>query len=74
MGANTTAEQILDDIDDLKSSDTIISVSRASHQAGLGIVGWRVHGDKKVAVTFSNSTSAPVTPPPSGYTVLALRT
>ena len=57
--ASTTSEQTAT-IPGLKSTDKIISVTKPTHQTGLGVVGWRVSATDTIAITFE--TTATVTP------------
>lgn len=61
VGANTTAQQTFT-VTGVKVGDVVISVEKPSHQAGLGIVGWRVTAADTVGITFSNNTGAGITP------------
>ena len=57
--ASTTAEQTAT-LKGLRSTDKIISVTKPTHQTGLGVVGWRVSATDTIALTFE--TTATVTP------------
>jgi hypothetical protein len=73
VGANTTAEQTFT-FPGLLASDVVISVSKPTAQAGLGIVGWRVSAANTLAITFSNNTGSPIVPTASQvYTVTFMR-
>jgi hypothetical protein len=69
--ASTTAEQTAT-IRGLKSTDKIISVTKPTHQTGLGVVGWRVSAADTISITFE--TTATVTPTASEvYTAFIAR-
>jgi hypothetical protein len=73
VAANTTAEQALT-VTGLAATDLILSVSKPTAQAGIGIVGWRVSGANTLALTFVNATGGSITPTASEvYKVIALR-
>lgn len=61
VAANTTAEQIFAVVG-VGATDKVVSVSKPTAQAGLGIVGWRVSSAGNIAITFSNNTAAGITP------------
>jgi hypothetical protein len=60
VAANTTAEQTFT-LQGVQLGD-VISVTKPTTQAGLGIVNSRVSAANQVAVTFSNNTGAGITP------------
>lgn len=73
VAANTTAEQTFT-VTGLAVGDKIVTVSKPTAQAGLGIVGWRVSALNTLAITFSNNTAAGITPTAAEtYTVVSLR-
>lgn len=75
VAANTTTEQTFTVTGLVLLTDTILSVSKPTAQAGLGIVGWRVSADNTLAITFSNNTAAPIVPTAAQvYSILAHRT
>lgn len=57
----TSAEQTAN-LPGLKSTDLIMSITKPTAQAGLGIAGWRVSATDTIAVTFDNSTAGDLTP------------
>lgn len=61
VSANTTAQQTFT-VTGVKVGDVVVAVEKPSHQAGLGIVGWRVTAADTVSITFSNNTGAGITP------------
>jgi hypothetical protein len=74
VGANTTAEQTFTVNGLLLASDTILTVSKPTAQAGLAIGGWRVSADNTLAITFVNDTASPITPTATQtYRVVAIR-
>lgn len=74
VNANTTAEQTFTVNGLLVASDIILTVSKPTAQAGLGIVGWRVTADNTLGITFMNDTGSGITPTASQtYTVWAIR-
>lgn len=60
VAANTTAEQTFT-VQGLLTGD-LVSVTKPTTQAGLGIVNSRVSAANTLAVTFSNNTGAGITP------------
>jgi len=57
----TTAErEIL--VTDLLANDTIVGVSKPTHQAGLGLSNWRVSAAGSMGLGYVNPTAATVTP------------
>lgn len=74
VNANTTNEQTFTCTGLVAATDTIIGVSKPTHQTGLGIVGWRVSANDTVAISFMNNTGSGITPTASQtYTVFAHR-
>lgn len=72
---NTTAEQTFTVSGLVLNTDVVLSVSKPTAQAGLGIVGWRISADNTLAITFSNNTGASITPTASQvYSVVVYRT
>lgn len=71
--ANTTEEHTFTCTGLALATDFIIGVSKPTHQAGLGIVGWRVSADNTVAITYMNNTASGITPTSENYTVFAHR-
>lgn len=73
VAANTTAEQTVA-VTGLAATDIVIGVSKPTAQAGLGMVGWRVAAAGSLGITFSNNTTASITPTASQtYSVLVAR-
>lgn len=73
VNANTTAEQTFT-VPGVLATDDLVSVSKPTAQAGLGIVGWRVSAANQVGITFSNNTGAGITPTASqSYTLFLAR-
>jgi hypothetical protein len=73
VAQNTSAEQTFT-VNGLKTTDMIVSVSKPTAQAGLGIVGWRVSAANTLAITFMNATGSGITPTASqNYLVFAFR-
>ena len=60
VAANTTAEQTFS-ITGLAVGD-VVSVTKPTAQAGLGVVGARVSAANTIAITFSNNTAGSITP------------
>ena len=71
--ANTTEEHTFTCNGLVVATDFIIGVSKPTHQAGLGIVGWRVSDDDEIAITYMNNTASDITPTSETYTVFAHR-
>ncbi len=73
VAANTSAEQTFT-VTGLTTGDQILSVSKPTAQAGLGIVGWRVSAADQIGITFMNTSAGGITPTASQvYEVVALR-
>lgn len=62
VAANTTAEQTFSMSGLGTIHYTIMGVSKATTQAGLGIVNYRVSAQDTVAITFANNTASPIVP------------
>jgi hypothetical protein len=62
VNANNTSEQTFTVTGVVLSTDQCFGISKPTHQAGLGIVGWRVVADNQVAITFMNCTGGNITP------------
>jgi hypothetical protein len=60
VAANTTAEQLFT-VAGARAGD-IVTVSKPSAQAGIGIVGARVSAPDQVGITFGNWTGGGITP------------
>lgn len=60
VAANTTAEQSFT-VTGVQIGD-VVSVTKPTAQAGLGVVGARVSAANTVGITFSNNTAAGITP------------
>lgn len=74
VSLNSTSEQTFTCTGLVSATDTIIGVSKPTHQTGLGIVGWRVSADNTIAISFMNNTAGNITPTASeSYTVFAHR-
>lgn len=61
VAANTSAEQTFT-ATGVAATDLIVSVTKPTAQAGLGIVGSRVSGANEIAITFGNFTGSGITP------------
>lgn len=48
--------------DAIQAPDQILSISKAAHQAGLGITGARVSAADTLEITYVNPTAAGITP------------
>lgn len=62
VAANTTAEQLFTLAGVQLANDAVVSVSKPTSQAGLGIVNYRVSANNQIGITFANNTAAPITP------------
>lgn len=67
VAANTTAEQTFTVTGLVAGS--VAWVNKPSWTNGIGIAGVRVSGANTLAITFSNSTSAAITPPAEAYLI-----
>ena len=65
--ANTTSEQKFKVKGVVKGYD--VTVTKPSHQAGLGVVNVRAVKDGQVAITFMNTTGKSITPTSETYTI-----
>lgn len=61
VAANTTAEQTFT-VTGLATTDTILSVTKPTSQAGLFIDGSRISATNTLALTFGNNTAVGITP------------
>lgn len=74
VAANTTAEQTVTVTGVVVGNSTIlgdavVGVSKPSHQAGLGIAGYRVSADDTIALTFMNTTGSAIDPSYEQYII-----
>lgn len=60
VAANTTAEQTFT-LSGVQLND-VVSATKPTLQAGLGIVNARVSAANAIAITFSNNTGSPIVP------------
>lgn len=73
VAANTSAEQTFT-VPGLKTGDVLLSVTKPTTQAGLGIVGARISAADTLALNFMNNTGSPITPTASQtYKVVVFR-
>lgn len=61
IAASTTAEQTFA-VANLGTGDVILSVTKPTAQAGIGIVGARVASAGTIGINFVNASTAAVTP------------
>lgn len=73
VNANTTSEQTITVTGVKLARDVVLSVTKPSHTAGIGIVNARVSADDTVAITFSNSTGLAVDAGSESYVIVTLR-
>lgn len=71
VAANTTAEQTFP-VNGLLVGDFVVA-GKPTATAGLGIVGARVSATNTLAITFSNSTAAPIDPAAEAYRIFWAR-
>lgn len=71
VSANTTDEQSFT-VEGITSNDMVLAVNKPSHNAGLGIVGFRA-GDDTLYITFGNFTGSPIDPGSEDYLILILK-
>jgi hypothetical protein len=62
VAANITAEQTFTITGALTASDNVLSITKPTHQAGLGISNARISADDTVAIQFINTTGSGITP------------
>jgi hypothetical protein len=67
VGANTTSEQTTTVLGLVVGS--LITVTKPTHTAGIGIVNARVSASDTLAITYMNVTGGAVTPPSESYVV-----
>lgn len=72
VAAGTTAEQTFT-VPGLRLTDLIVSVTKPTLTAGVGIVNARVSAANTLAISFANATAAPVDAGPELYKVLVAR-
>jgi hypothetical protein len=72
VAANTTAAQTFT-ISGLRTTDIVLSVSKPSLSAGLGICGARVSAADTVSITFNNNTVGAIDPAAEVYTFVIFR-
>ena len=73
VAANTAAEQTFSATGIGLLPTDVVSVSKPSAQAGLGIVNVRVSATDTLAITYGNFTTASITPTAETYIVDVLR-
>lgn len=71
VAANTTAEQTFT-VNGLVTTD-IINGNKPTHQAGIGIGGYRVTAANTVGITYVNPTAGAITPTAETYTFMTVR-
>lgn len=72
VSANTTSEQAFT-VTGVGLNDYVISITKPSHQAGLGVVNARVSAANQIAITFMNTTAGAIDPTGETYSILVLR-
>lgn len=72
VGANTSAEQSFT-LPGLQIGDVILDVIKPTLTAGLSLSSARVSAANTLAVTFVNSTAAPIDAAAETYTIITLR-
>lgn len=68
----TTAEQTFT-FPGVRTTDVILSVTKPTNTAGLGIVNARVSAANTIAITFVNPTAGAVDAPSQTYTIVFAR-
>lgn len=71
VGSNTTTELSFSS-NDIATDDTILSVQKPSHTAGL-VIGNARAGTDQVHITFGNVTASSINPPEEDYIVTVLK-
>lgn len=69
----TTSEQTCTVTGVLLNRDVVLSVTKPTHTAGIGIVNARVSADDTIAVTFVNPTAGNINPPSETYIFVVMR-
>lgn len=70
VAANTSAEQTFS-VPGLKvATDVVLAINKPTVTAGLSIGGFRVSADDTLAITFVNSTAAPIDAAAETYEVV----
>lgn len=72
IAANTTAEQDFT-VSGLGLNDIILSLTKPTLTAGIGIVNSRVKAVDTLSVTFINATGGPIDPPSEIYKLVVIR-
>ena len=71
VAANTTAEVDVT-LDNVRSTDIVLSVNKPTHSTGLGVVGMRVKAEDTVSITFMNTTGSGIGPGAENYKIVVL--
>lgn len=72
VAANTTAEQDFT-VAGLGINDIILSITKPTLTAGIGIVNSRVKAANTLSVTFINATAGAIDPPSETYKLVVIR-
>lgn len=72
IAAATTAEQAFS-LNEVEVGDSVLSVTKPTNTAGLGIVGARISGSNTISITFMNCTGAAIDAPSETYTIDILK-
>jgi hypothetical protein len=73
VNADTTSEQTFTVTGVLLDRDVVLSVTKPTHTAGIGIVNARVSADDTIAITFINPTAGNIDPPSQTYVFVVMR-
>lgn len=72
IAANTTAEQDVT-VSGLAENDLILSLTKPTLTAGIGVVNTRVKTADTLSITFLNTTGGAIDPPPETYKLVVIR-
>lgn len=72
ISANTTTEQTFT-VTDLKFGDSVISITKPSLTAGVGVLQARVSADNTLAIQYINVTTGSITPIQETYSIIYIR-
>ena len=72
VAANTTAEQDFT-VSGLGENDLILSLTKPTLTAGIGLAGSRVKSANTLSITFINATAGAIDPPSETYKLVVIR-
>lgn len=72
VATNTTAEQDFT-VDGLGENDIILSLTKPTLTAGIGVVNSRIKSANTLSITFLNTTAGVIDPPSETYKLVVIR-